>query len=77
MRRFLDARAERAAGHDRARASRRRWRDVLAKRTPPLRAARSGDAGGEAGLILGVRRGGACGARAGVSQRRRVGAIVR
>ena len=38
MRRFLDARAERAAG--RARAKRRKgWRVLLAQRTPPLRAA--------------------------------------
>jgi hypothetical protein len=39
VRRFLDARAERAAGRVRAKAARMGWRVVLAQRTPPMRAA--------------------------------------
>ena len=39
VRRFLDARAERAAGRARAKAARMGWRGVLAQRTPPMRAA--------------------------------------
>jgi hypothetical protein len=39
LRRFLDARAERAARHDTRSGRRRRWHDVLAKRTPPIKAA--------------------------------------
>ena len=53
VRRFLDARAERAAGRARDTVllvkaigiafARRTWRGLLAQRTPPRRAARSGD----------------------------------
>ena len=43
MRRFLNARAERAAGRDRAKRPEWAGRGVLEQRTPPLRAARSGE----------------------------------
>jgi hypothetical protein len=39
VRRFLDARAERAAERDRATAARMGWRGLLAQRTPLIRAA--------------------------------------
>jgi len=64
VRRFLDARAERAAGRARAKAARMGWRVVLAQRTPPMRAAAERRSQAELGCGVGPRRG-VYGARAG------------
>jgi len=77
VRRFLDARAERAAGRARDTVllikrigivfAQRTWRVVLAQRTPPLRAAAKRRRGvGQAGFGVGA-SGAARGARVGVS----------
>ena len=56
MRRFLDARVERAAGRARAKAARMGWRGVLAQRTPPMRAAAKRRSQAELGCGVGPRR---------------------
>ncbi len=72
MRRFLDARVERAAGRARDTVllvnrfvvfPKGTWRVVLALRTPPLRAAAKRRRGSAVGYGMGV-SGAACGARA-------------
>jgi hypothetical protein len=73
VRRFLDARTERAAGRARAKSDPKGWRGVLAQRTPPLRAAAKRRSQAELGCGVGPRRG-VYGALAGrLTAERRVG----
>jgi hypothetical protein len=57
VRRFLDARAERAAGRTRSKAARMGWRGLLAQRTPSTRAGAKRRSQAELGCGVGPRRG--------------------